>query len=123
MAQQSILCVSKHWLYISRKVIDPSIDDNCAIKWASKNGYVKVVESLLRNPKVYTYARPTNGVIIFGRRKHKQVVVLLLRDKRVDPSAENNWALRHCWIIVGSPERYFNAKSRTHEILSQRLQK
>jgi len=46
---------------------DPTAEDNYAIKWASQNDWIEVVETLLKNNSKYT----------------------------VNPAAEDNYAIKH----------------------------
>jgi hypothetical protein len=72
--------------------LDPSHDDNYAIRWASRNGYTEVVELLLKDPRVDPSDCNNTALrwaCIFG---HKEVVQLLIN--RVNPSVNNNCAIR-----------------------------
>ena len=55
-------------------VIDPSIKNNYAIRWAAENGHKDVVELLLKDPRV----DPNNSVIRWAARNvHKDIIELL----------------------------------------------
>lgn len=61
--------------------VNPSVDANAALLWASLTGYHKIVDD--------------NTAIIFtSKANHYKVIQILLSDPRVDPSTNNNQALR-----------------------------
>ena len=51
--------------------IDPSIDDNFAIRIASENGHYKVVENLLQDPRVNPSVNRNNAIITACRLGHE----------------------------------------------------
>uniref|UniRef100_A0A6C0JR58 Ankyrin repeat protein n=1 Tax=viral metagenome TaxID=1070528 RepID=A0A6C0JR58_9ZZZZ len=75
--------------------VDPSVNENLAIGWASQNGHLDIVKLLLADQRV----NPTedNNLAIRGAASsgHVEVVKVLLTDPRVDPSAINNYAIRY----------------------------
>ena len=71
--------------------IDPTIYTNYAIRCAAQNGYVKIVEILLQDPRVEPFTLMSIYVIV----KDSQVIELVLQDPRVDPSANYNYAIIH----------------------------
>jgi len=79
---------------IARNDFDPSALDNYAIRRASNNGYVEVVQLLLKDRRVDSFA-VTCAICWASSSGHVDVVQLLLQDPRVDPSALDNWAI--CW--------------------------
>jgi hypothetical protein len=86
--------------------MDPSDDDNFAIRIASENGHVAVVDRLLQEPT--RFVNPSdfdNYAIRFASENgHIEVVERLLQDSRVDPFAVGNyailWACRNGHIAV-----------------------
>jgi ankyrin repeat protein len=74
--------------------VDPSADTNYAIRWASNNGYIAVVERLLADERVDPSALNNYAIQFAAKNGHVAVVERLLQDERVDPSAANNYAIR-----------------------------
>lgn len=68
--------------------IDPTAQDNSAIRLAAEHGRAEVVRLLLQDERV----DPTDALQYAVRQGHAAVVELLLRDNRVDPSIGNNKA-------------------------------
>ena len=60
----SVRMINKRFLNICKLVHDPTIKNNLPLKHASRNGYYKIVEELLKDP-------------------------------RVDPSANDNYSIRY----------------------------
>ena len=73
---------------------DPSDADNFAIRFASENGYLEVVQLLLQNERVDPSADDNYAIRLASYNGHMDIVRLLLQDVRVDPSADNNFAIR-----------------------------
>ena len=66
------------------------MDNDYAIKWASENGYFKVVKLLLEDERVYPGVDNNYAIkraIING---HIEIVKVLLKDNRVSPELNNN---------------------------------
>jgi len=74
-------------------IIDPSIRNNFAIRFAAKNGHKDVVELLLKDSRVDPGARDNEAIRYAAYYGHKKTVELLLEDSRVDPSAVNSQAI------------------------------
>jgi ankyrin repeat protein len=74
--------------------VDPSIDDNAAIKDAATDGNVGVVRLLLESSKVDPSAGDNHALKWAAYNGHTEVVRLLLESGQVDPTAGNNFALR-----------------------------
>ena len=74
--------------------IDPSIQNNYAIRYAAENGYPDVVELLLKDSRVDPSAHYNWAIRWAALNGHKDVVELLLRINTVDPFAEDNWAIK-----------------------------
>ena len=84
--------------------VDPSADDNWAIRWASTNGHLAVVDRLLQDVRVDPSANNNETIRFASKNGHLAVVDRLLQDTRVDPSADNNnafrWASYNCHLAV-----------------------
>jgi hypothetical protein len=74
--------------------INPSADNNNAIKWAIESGHTEIVKSLLNDPRVDPSAKDNDAIREASQNGHTEIVKLLLNDLRVDPSACNNEAIR-----------------------------
>jgi hypothetical protein len=74
--------------------IDPSAGDDAAIRAASEDGHLLVVERLLADPRVDPSADNNAAIRWASEDGHLAVVERLLADPRVDPSADNNAAIR-----------------------------
>jgi len=70
--------------------VDPSADDNYAIRYAAENGRSEVVRLLLQDGRVDPSADDNYAIRNAARNSNTEVVRLLLQDGRADPSAENN---------------------------------
>ena len=66
--------------------IDPSADDNSAIKWASTLGHLDVVNRLLQDSKVDPSASWNYSIMWADVNEHPDVVRRLLQDSRVRQS-------------------------------------
>ena len=69
--------------------LDPSADDNYAIRAASENGHIAVVDRLLQDGRVDPSADDNHAIRMASHCGHIAVVDRLLQDGtgRVDPSA------------------------------------
>jgi surface antigen len=74
--------------------VDPSAEDNYAIRWASQNGHLAVVERLLKDERVDSSANDNHAIRSSSEKGYVAVVERLLQDERVDPSAEDNYAIK-----------------------------
>jgi len=74
--------------------VDPSADDNYAIRWAAQNGHLEVVKLLLKDKRVDPGAVDNAAIQWASRDGHLEIVKLLLEDKRVDPGADDNLAIQ-----------------------------
>jgi hypothetical protein len=80
-------------LLLSDYGVDPSADDNQALRLAAENGHLEIVKLLLSDARVDP-STPNNLALVYAsERGHLEIVKLLLKDDRVDPSAQNNTAL------------------------------
>jgi hypothetical protein len=74
--------------------VDPSAEDNGAIRRASKYGHHECVALLLADERVDPSAANNVAIRVASLNGHHECVALLLADERVDPSAKNNEAIR-----------------------------
>jgi Ankyrin repeats (3 copies) len=65
------------------KRVDPSDDNNYAIRWASENGHLEVVKELLKDKRVDPSANNNEAIRWASQYGHLEVVKELLKDKRV----------------------------------------
>ena len=72
--------------------VNPSANDNNAIRWASK-GHSGVVKELLKE-SVDPSANHDYAIRYASNYRHLKVVEELLKDNRVDPSANDNYAIQ-----------------------------
>jgi hypothetical protein len=73
--------------------VDPSADNNWAIRFASNNGHLSIVDRLLQDPRVDPSANDNAAIQFASYNGHLIVVDRLLQDPRVDPSANDNGAI------------------------------
>ena len=74
--------------------IDPSVDNNFAIRDASSNGHVEIVKLLLEDTRTDPSCANNEAIRYASDMGHVEVVKLLLTDPRVDPSVDNNGPIR-----------------------------
>ena len=72
--------------------IDPSANNNYAIRQASANGHTEIVRILLEDSRIDPAAKNNYAIRWASLKGYTNVVRLLLQDERVDPSADNNFA-------------------------------
>ena len=68
--------------------LDPSFDDNRAIKWACKGGHVEILKHLLSDSRVdpcvsTSYSNQNELLLIASYHGHKEVIKLLLNHPKV----------------------------------------
>jgi len=80
---------------IDNGIVDPSADDNYAIRYASYTGYLGVVKVLLRDSRVDPSANDNYAIQYASEYGYTEVVKVLLQDSRVDPSADDNYAIQY----------------------------
>ena len=78
----------------SERGVDPTADNNYAIRCASHNGHLDVVKLLLTYPKVDPTADDNYAIQWASHNGHLEVAKLLLTLPKVDPSADDNYAIR-----------------------------
>ncbi len=74
--------------------VDPSAQDNAAIRWASERGHVDVVQLLLADPRADPSVRNHQAIRMASEGGYDAIVGMLLEDPRLDPSALTNIAIR-----------------------------
>jgi ankyrin repeat protein len=103
--------------------IDPSVDDNYAIRWASGGGYTEIVDLLLKDPRVDPSAEDNDAIRWAYLSGHKNIVEMLfskvnssednggtstdenlqliLKGSKVSPDFRNDQAIR--WARINGP--------------------
>ncbi len=81
-------------ILLADPLIDPSINNNFAMRWASANGHASIVKQLLTDPRVDPSVLDNWAIRWAAMRGHYDVVDLLLDDPRVDPRDDNNAAVQ-----------------------------
>ena len=69
---------------------DPRVDNNLAIKWATRGGHVETAKTLL----TIKHVDPSDAIGWAALGGHVECVRLLLANKHVDPSARDNYAIK-----------------------------
>jgi len=87
-AQHGHTAVAKRLLEEAR--VDPSVQNNHAVRLAAETGHTAIVALLLEDLRVDPV---DDSICLASRNGHEGVVKLLLQDSRVDPSVLNNAAL------------------------------
>jgi ankyrin repeat protein len=79
-------------MLLKDKRVDPTAKDNEAIYKATLRGHERVLDLLLSDHRINISEKNYIGIASeYGR---FQVVAMLLRDKRIDPSVQDNYAIR-----------------------------
>lgn len=84
--------VNKMWNVETNYLYDPSVNNNLAIREASKKGNFDLVKHLLRDPRVDPTANDNEAFRSAVTGNFVDIVKLLLKDPRVDPTANDNEA-------------------------------
>ncbi|KAJ2991118.1 hypothetical protein HDV02_003945 [Globomyces sp. JEL0801] len=79
---------------IEDKRVDPSAEDNHAIRCACSDGLTEIVKILLKDERVNPSALDNAAFICACLIGHTEIVKMMLKDKRVNPSANENMAIR-----------------------------
>jgi len=79
---------------LSHNRVDPSANNNEAIRLASSNRNLKIVKLLLNDNRVDPCANNNEAIQCACKNGHTKIVKALLGDNRVDPSSNDNYALR-----------------------------
>jgi ankyrin repeat protein len=75
---------------LENRDLDPSFDNNFAIRFASQNGHTAIVEALLRHPKVDPAACSNHSIQRAAHGGHLTVVQLLSQHPRINRFALND---------------------------------
>jgi ankyrin repeat protein len=75
--------------------IDPSVDNNFAIQYATERGYKEIVELLLQDNRTDPSTENNFAIRIATTNGNKEIVEFLLKDKRIDPAVDNNFVIRY----------------------------
>ncbi|KNC73885.1 hypothetical protein SARC_13558 [Sphaeroforma arctica JP610] len=78
---------------LHRKLGDPTIRDNMAIRMACRDGDTSIVEILLDDPNVDADADDGFCIIISSIHGRSDIVKMLLANGRVNPAVDDNYAL------------------------------
>lgn len=89
--QRGRLCALE--LLLLDKRVDPSKDNNRALRNAVDMGQKTMVEMLLNHPKVNPADAENHALISAAERGYVDILKLLLADSRIDPSADGNEAI------------------------------
>ena len=81
-------------LLLSDSRVNPSAQNNLAVRVASMYGHFEIVKLLLADDRVNPSAQNNQAFIDASGNGHLETVKLLLKDARVDPSAVENLAVR-----------------------------
>lgn len=76
------------------RIIDPTANDNAAIRCAAQLGHTEIVSILLADLRVNPASRHNFPIRWASENGHAEVVKLLLANKRVNPADCENYALR-----------------------------
>mmetsp|Transcript_1513 Transcript_1513/g.1930 ORF Transcript_1513/g.1930 Transcript_1513/m.1930 type:complete len:250 (+) Transcript_1513:191-940(+) len=74
--------------------VDPSVNNNRAVRWASENGHIDFVRELMKDPRVDPSADNNDAIFLANFYSHVDVVKELMTDSRVDPSVKGNYPIR-----------------------------
>ena len=85
--------IVKATLLLTDTRVDPAMYDNEAIQFASKHGYIEIVQLLLADKRVDPTTFDNYAIRKASQNGHVEVVKLLLADSRVDPAENNNQAI------------------------------
>lgn len=83
-----------HHILTSEKTVDPSDNNNFAIRLACKIGRVEIVRLLLADPRVNPADIYNRSIFLASKYGHHEIVSLLLADKRANPAETQNVPLR-----------------------------
>jgi ankyrin repeat protein len=73
--------------------VNPTAQNNEAIRWAALFGHAEVVRALLADPRVNPTAQNNEAIRWAAGNGHAVVVRLFLADPRVNPTAQDNFAI------------------------------
>ena len=82
-------------ILIKDKRVDPSYDDNDAIRGASYYGHVEVIKLLLNDGRTDPSSNYNQAIRFASEKGYTEITNLLLNDGRADPSSDYNQAIRY----------------------------
>ena len=96
---------------LKSKRVNPAIDNNYCIKFASEFGHQEIVKMLLNEPTVNPAAEDNKAIIFAARHGRLSVIKLLMTDRRVNCKARNQEALKQAkdrkqWDVVEYLEQH-----------------
>ena len=80
-------------LFLTNSRVDPTADNNCAIRKSSENGHTEVVKLLLADGRADPAADDNWAIRLSSWKGYTDIVRLLLEDGRADPAADDNYAI------------------------------
>jgi len=89
-----LICTCKYLNRLFCRYLDPSLDDNKAIKWSSRHGNEHAVRFLLGDERVDPSSRNQQAIRFASGWGHSKVIKELLNHPKVDPCVQDNQAIR-----------------------------
>lgn len=89
-------------LFLILPRVDPTVEENCAIRKAAEYGDTDLVRILLKDPRVDPSAQNNYAIRMTST---FQVVKILLSDPRVDPTTQDNAPIRWAALIGAGNNR------------------
>jgi ankyrin repeat protein len=78
---------------LTKKDINPSVDQNYALRTAAEFGHSNLVSLFLNNELVNIYGLTDRSIVVAAKNNHIKVVEILLNDKRINPMYDFNSAI------------------------------
>ncbi|KAI8892338.1 hypothetical protein BC833DRAFT_625931 [Globomyces pollinis-pini] len=78
--------------------LDPSEDNNSAIKFAARYGYAEILKILLKDKRVDPAVERNYAIRYASECGRTDIVKLLLNDERVDPFVDDRYAIRKSFL-------------------------
>jgi len=91
--------VDKVKILLQNKWVDPSAQNNYAIRLAAERGHTEIVKLLLQDGRADPSVNNNYAIGLSAQNGHIEVVELLLQDERIDPGDDDNYA-------IGSASKY-----------------
>jgi hypothetical protein len=82
------------YMLMTKGMVDPSDDDNWAIRYCSFHNFIEIAKVLLRDKRVDPSATENWSIKWAAIKNHIEITTLLLRDKRVNPCLNNNLIIK-----------------------------
>lgn len=89
-----VIVSCKRFSLASKKAFDPSERNNYSIRWASKKGYLNLVQDLLKDKRVDPTAKNNEALKKACLGSHTKVIRELLNDERVNPCSSSRYCIR-----------------------------